>query len=173
MRPNITSSLEKPNTNPSAWSISTTSTSSPSSSESRVVSSKPPKPAPNTSTRMTHSYLKPSEHVPPGAARTGLSRPPVGVTRPRTSFLTRTSATGLQVDRTRQPSTTGPRDHRTRTGDASEPTSTRRLRRARPAAPYPTAARRSTRGGSTEPARCAFAVGPAGPRTATVGGGQG
>ena len=52
VRPNITSSFEKPNTNPSARSISTTSTSSPSSSDNRVVSSRPPNPAPSTTTRM-------------------------------------------------------------------------------------------------------------------------
>src|SRR5207247_751921 len=50
VRPNITSSFEKPNTKPLDWSISTTSTSSPSSSESRVDSSRPANPAPNTKT---------------------------------------------------------------------------------------------------------------------------
>ena len=48
----MTSSLEKPKTKPSAWSISTISTLSPNSSESLVVSSKPPNPAPNTKTRI-------------------------------------------------------------------------------------------------------------------------
>src|SRR5262249_17188044 len=59
VRPNITSSLEKPNTNPSAWSISTMSASSPSTSDSRVVSSRPPKPAPRTRIRMDFC-------IPPG-----------------------------------------------------------------------------------------------------------
>src|SRR6476646_9294501 len=48
----MTSSFEKPNTNPSARSIRTTSTSSPSASDSRVVSSSPPNPAPSTTTRI-------------------------------------------------------------------------------------------------------------------------
>src|SRR4029077_9662303 len=51
--PNITSSLEKPKTKLSVLSMSTTSTSAPNSSESRVVSSRPPNPAPSTTTRMT------------------------------------------------------------------------------------------------------------------------
>ena len=50
-RPNITSSFENPNTNPSLLSISTTSTSSPNSSDNRVASSSPPNPAPSTTTR--------------------------------------------------------------------------------------------------------------------------
>ena len=56
VRPNITSSFEKPNTNPSDRSISMTSTSSPSSSDNRVVNSSPPNPAPNTTTRMNEPY---------------------------------------------------------------------------------------------------------------------
>ena len=52
VRPNITSSFENPNTNASLRSISTTSMSSPNSSDSLVVSSRPPNPAPSTSTRI-------------------------------------------------------------------------------------------------------------------------
>ena len=51
-RPNITSSFEKPKTKPSVWSISTTSASAPNSWDSRVASSKPPKPAPRITTRI-------------------------------------------------------------------------------------------------------------------------
>ena len=47
-RPNITSSFEKPKMKPSPWSINTTSCPSPSSSDSSVVSSRPPNPAPST-----------------------------------------------------------------------------------------------------------------------------
>src|SRR5271165_128106 len=54
-RLNITSSLEKPKANPSALSMSMTSTASPSSSDSLVVSSRPPKPAPSTRTRIMFS----------------------------------------------------------------------------------------------------------------------
>ncbi len=52
VRPNITSSFEKPNTNPPALSISVMSAASPSISESRVVSSRPPNPAPSTRIRI-------------------------------------------------------------------------------------------------------------------------
>src|SRR4051812_21441944 len=48
----MTSSFEKPNTKPSALSMSTTSMSSPNSSDNLVVSSSPPNPAPNTTIRM-------------------------------------------------------------------------------------------------------------------------
>src|SRR5918993_1693422 len=48
----MTSSFEKPNMNASARSISVTSTWSPSSSDIRVDSSRPPKPAPSTSTEV-------------------------------------------------------------------------------------------------------------------------
>ena len=51
-RPNITSSFENPNTKSSVLSMSTTSTSAPNSSDSRVVNSSPPNPAPSTTTRM-------------------------------------------------------------------------------------------------------------------------
>jgi hypothetical protein len=51
-RPNITSSFENPKTNPSVRSIRTTSPPGPSSPANREVSSKPPKPAPNTKTRI-------------------------------------------------------------------------------------------------------------------------
>ncbi len=71
-RPNITSSFEKPNTKPSLWSISTTSTSSPNSSDSRVVSSSPPNPAPSTTMRMAGRLSR----VPRATARP--VRPPFG-----------------------------------------------------------------------------------------------
>src|SRR4051794_18537792 len=47
----MTSSFEKPNTNPSVLSMRVMSTSAPSSSTSVLVSSSPPKPAPRTTTR--------------------------------------------------------------------------------------------------------------------------
>ena len=59
VRPNMTSSLENPNTNPSALSMSTTSASPPNSSESRVLSSSPPNPAPRMMTRMTGNLHRP------------------------------------------------------------------------------------------------------------------
>jgi hypothetical protein len=49
-RPNMTSSFEKPKTKASLWSMSVTSTSSATSLDSRVDSSRPPKPAPKTTT---------------------------------------------------------------------------------------------------------------------------
>ena len=49
--PNITSSFEKPKTNASVLSISVTSTSSATASESMVLSSRPPNPAPRMTTR--------------------------------------------------------------------------------------------------------------------------
>ena len=52
----MTSSFENPKTKPSLLSMSTTSTSSPSASDSRVVSSSPPKPAPRTTMRTDGSY---------------------------------------------------------------------------------------------------------------------
>src|SRR5438128_683093 len=52
VRPNITSSFEYPKTNASFLSIRVTSTSSPSASDKRVPSSRPPKPAPRTTTRV-------------------------------------------------------------------------------------------------------------------------
>src|SRR5215207_5116293 len=48
----MTSSFEKPKMNPSLLSTRTTSAASPNSSDSLVVSSKPPNPAPSTRTRM-------------------------------------------------------------------------------------------------------------------------
>ena len=51
-RPNITSSLEKPNTNDSPLSMSTMSIASPNASDRIVVNSRPPKPAPSTTTRV-------------------------------------------------------------------------------------------------------------------------
>src|SRR5262249_29767451 len=51
-RPNIRSSLEKPKTNESALSISVTSISPPDASDSVVLSSRPPNPAPSTTTRL-------------------------------------------------------------------------------------------------------------------------
>src|SRR6266566_6835444 len=56
-RPNMTSSLEKPKMNPSLRSISTTSTASPNSVDNLVVSSRPPNPAPRTTTRTAAVYL--------------------------------------------------------------------------------------------------------------------
>ena len=47
-RPNMTSSLEKPKTNPSDWSTRVTSPSEPNCSERLAASSNPPKPAPKT-----------------------------------------------------------------------------------------------------------------------------
>src|SRR6266581_1668189 len=51
----MTSSFENPKTKSSLLSMSTTSTSAPNSSESLVVSSRPPNPAPSTSTRMVRT----------------------------------------------------------------------------------------------------------------------
>jgi hypothetical protein len=42
--------------NPSLWSINTMSAASPNVSDNLVVSSNPPKPAPNTTTRMAEHY---------------------------------------------------------------------------------------------------------------------
>src|SRR4051812_48877379 len=50
-RPNSSSSFENPNTKPSPLSISFTSASSPSASDSMVLSSSPPNPAPSITTR--------------------------------------------------------------------------------------------------------------------------
>src|SRR5258706_14227372 len=55
--PNITSSFEKPKTNTSLLSMSTTSMPSPKASERIVVSSSPPKPAPSTTTRIFMSIV--------------------------------------------------------------------------------------------------------------------
>src|SRR5712692_10068365 len=52
VRPNIRSSFEYPKTNASFLSIRVTSTSSPSASDNMVASSRPPKPAPRTTTRV-------------------------------------------------------------------------------------------------------------------------
>src|SRR5215831_6317957 len=53
----MTSSFEKPNTNASLLSIRGMSTSSPNSSDRRVVNSRPPNPAPRTRMRMARPYL--------------------------------------------------------------------------------------------------------------------
>lgn len=50
--PNIMSSFAKPKTKESFLSIRVTSAASPNASESKVVSSSPPNPAPSTSTRV-------------------------------------------------------------------------------------------------------------------------
>src|SRR5881397_3436465 len=83
--PNITSSFENPNTKLSARSISVISTWSPSSSDRRVESSSPPKPAPRTSTdvvmgariglfasaRRRPTYGRSGDQFPGGAAHVG------------------------------------------------------------------------------------------------------
>ena len=60
----MTSNFEKPKTNPSALSINVTSTSSPSCSDNVVDSSRPPKPAPSTKTRITCSLAVAPDRPP-------------------------------------------------------------------------------------------------------------
>src|SRR6185312_4566045 len=69
VRPNITSSFAKPNTNASLLSISVTAMSSPSASESVVASSRPPNPAPRMTTRVCIARAYPaSAHYGAGLA---------------------------------------------------------------------------------------------------------
>ena len=91
-RPNITSSLEKPKTNASPLSMRTMSMASPKASERIVVSSRPPKPAPSTTTRVCMAWRISVQSGPwhassaPSPART---RPPSASRSTATSRTTR------------------------------------------------------------------------------------
>src|ERR1700722_8666379 len=77
-RPNIRSSFVKPNTKASLWSMIVTSTSSGTSSDSRVASSRTANPAP----RITTLFMPP----PPEAAPHGGQRSAVWPTKPSVAF---------------------------------------------------------------------------------------